>query len=328
VVWAVIVNQSGSSPRSLGSRMLIRSDGSIVGSIGGGRLEAEALQEASSLFSHPRRSILNFRLTGKDAAETEMICGGLVDVLLEPLRSDDPSVLPFLYKLQETVKGKRLFVTSLAPGAASLFRDTHLLVEENEAAFGELLVGMEELKACFQAQISFPLQVREGIPALLIEPIVARPILYIFGGGHVSLSLARLASMVDFRVAIMDDRSEFANFERFPFAEEILVRPYDRATEGITLDDNVYVAIMTRGHLYDLEVLRHVINSGARYIGMIGSRRKRDLIFKKLLEEGVPQQKVDQIYSPIGLDISAETPAEIAVSIVAELISVRTQGRT
>jgi xanthine dehydrogenase accessory factor len=328
VVWAVIANQSGSSPRSLGSRMIIRSDGSIAGSIGGGRLEADVLNEAKSLFSSPRRSLLHFKLTGKDAAETDMICGGLVDILLEPLRPDDASLLPFLYKIQEVIRGKGLLITSLTAGAVALFGDAHLLLKENGTIFGGLPVNPEELKAYLPTQTSRVLCGQEGTPALLVEPVMALPMLYIFGGGHVSLYLARLARTVDFRIAVMDDRPEFANPDRFPFADEILLRPYDRAIEGLSLDENAYVVIVTRGHLHDLEVLRQVIKSEARYIGMIGSRQKKNLIFKKLLEEGVPQQRLDQVYAPIGLNINAETPAEIAVSIVAELIRIRTGKQT
>jgi xanthine dehydrogenase accessory factor len=324
VVWAVIVNQSGSTPRSLGSRMIIRPDGSIVGSIGGGRLEADALKEAKSMFISPSRSLIHFNLTGKDAADTDMICGGLVDVLLEHLTPGDPSLLPFLYKIQEVLKSKGLLVTSLATGTAGLFEDTHLLLMENGLTFGRMPFNAEDTKASLHVQIPMVVGDQGRTSALLLlEPFMALPVLYIFGGGHVSLYLARLARTVDFRIVVMDDRAEFANFERFPFADEVLLRPYDRAVEGLSLDENTFVVIVTRGHLHDLEVLRQVINSEASYIGMIGSRRKKNLLFQQLLQEGVPQERLDQIHAPIGLDINAETPAEIAVSIVAELISVR-----
>lgn len=145
----------------------------------------------------------------------------------------------------------------------------------------------------------------------------------LFGGGHISLNLARLIKMVGFSLVVVEDRAEFLNRERFPEADELWHSAFENMLEGRHISQNDYLIIVTRGHMHDLTVLDQALKTQARYIGMIGSRSKRDLIYKKLKESGVSQEKLEAIHSPIGLDINAETPEEIAVSIVAELIAER-----
>ena len=158
---------------------------------------------------------------------------------------------------------------------------------------------------------------------VLVEPIISRPVVYIFGGGHVSQKLAPLVSMAGFGLVVADDRPEWANRERFPQAQEIWNEPMDQVLAGRRLGRDSYVVIVTRGHLYDKEVLGQALGQNAAYVGMIGSRRKRNLIYQALSEEGTSQEQLASVYSPIGLDIGAETPEEIAISIVAELVAVR-----
>ncbi len=160
-----------------------------------------------------------------------------------------------------------------------------------------------------------------------MEPIYPEPTLYIFGTGHISRYLAPLANMVEFRVVVIDDRKEYANREHFPQADDIWVRQFEGVGEGIKPDEESYIVIVTRGHLHDYTVLKEVLRKGARYIGMIGSRRKRELIYQQLRQEGYTQEELDRIHAPIGLDINAETPEEIAISIIAELIRVRAEGK-
>jgi len=157
-----------------------------------------------------------------------------------------------------------------------------------------------------------------------VEPTVLPGTLYLFGAGHVSRSVAEMASLVDFRTVVLDDRAEFANAERFPGAELLQVVPsFNRSFEGLDIDRDGFVVILTRGHLHDKTVLEQALKTDAGYIGMIGSRRKRDLIYQELLMKGFSQSELERVHAPIGLAIGAETPEEIAVSIVAELIQVR-----
>jgi xanthine dehydrogenase accessory factor len=158
---------------------------------------------------------------------------------------------------------------------------------------------------------------------VLAEPVFADPALYIFGGGHVSTEIVPLAARAGFKVVVIDDREEYAAPDRFPQAAKVQCRPFAGVLKKLDIDHTSYIVIVTRGHMHDKTILEQSLKTDAKYIGMIGSRRKRDMIYDKLLEEGFTQDDLGRICSPIGLDIGAETPEEIAVSIAAELIKVR-----
>lgn len=162
---------------------------------------------------------------------------------------------------------------------------------------------------------------------LFVDLAVPSPQLIIFGGGHISQPLAVMGSMVGFQVTVVDDRPSFASRERFPAARQVLCRPFEEAVQEIPITRASYVVIVTRGHRSDETCLRGVLHSPARYIGMIGSRRRVAGVMARLLEDGEPAHLVRRVYSPIGLDIGAQTPEEIAVSILAEIINVRRGGK-
>lgn len=234
---ATVIKVKGSTPRGEGSKMLIRSDGTILGSIGGGSLEAQVCQEAIGVIKEKRSKILHFDLTGKEIAQEGMICGGNMDVFL--------------------------------------------------------------------------------------EPIVSQPTLYIFGAGHISLSISKIAQISGFKVVIVDDRQEFANPERFPEVDQIIAQDFEAAFPGLKINKSSYIVIVTRGHLQDQKVLEWAVKTEAKYIGMIGSRKKNEAVFSNLQSKGMPIELLDSVHAPIGLDINAETPEEIAVSIIAEIIKIR-----
>jgi xanthine dehydrogenase accessory factor len=162
-----------------------------------------------------------------------------------------------------------------------------------------------------------------GTLDIFVEPILPRAVLYIFGAGHVSTSLYRVAKDAGFEVTVVDDREVYANRERFPEAQEVIAEDFDRAMSRIEPSPSAYLVIVTRGHRDDMRVLRWAVQTKARYIGMIGSKRKTIAIFRELREEGLPASLFERVHAPIGLDIGAVTPEEIAVSITAELIAVR-----
>ena len=161
---------------------------------------------------------------------------------------------------------------------------------------------------------------------VLLEPIFSEPTVYIFGAGHVSQQLAPLAKRVHFKVVVIDDREMFANRERFPEADEVIVSEFERCFDQLNIDESSYIVIVTRGHLYDGFVLEQAVKTNARYIGMIGSKKKIQTLYQNLMKKGIPKETLDRVHAPIGLDINSETPEEIAVSIVAELIKVRGQA--
>jgi len=164
----------------------------------------------------------------------------------------------------------------------------------------------------------------EGIKTeILLEPVFSEPTVYLFGGGHVSEQVVPLAKRVHFKVVVIDDREMFANRERFPEADEVIVSEFEKCFDRLNIDDSSYVVIVTRGHLYDGFVLEQAVKSDARYIGMIGSKKKIKTLYQNLMQKGMTKETLDRVHAPIGIDINSETPEEIAVSIVAELIKVR-----
>ncbi|MBA4393174.1 MAG: hypothetical protein C0407_06450, partial [Desulfobacca sp.] len=236
VILATIIRQKGSSPRAQGTQFLIRSDGTFLGSIGGGRLEADVLTEAPKVFSERKNKMIYFRLKGEEVAETEMICGGEVDVYLELLSGQDPEQREIFAKIHEARQKGRpcLVATLLEDDLSEDQRHTKVLydpekIPEPEAVswitpFREQLPQVLESN---QAGLRTALIIGEE-KKIFLEPLIPSPIVYIFGAGHISLSLCPLAKMVGFQVVIFDDRAEFANAQRFPEADEIVVRPFEQ----------------------------------------------------------------------------------------------------
>jgi len=239
---ATIVNVRGSIPSFETAKMLVRDDGSIVGTIGGGCVEAEVWQAAREVMEEEKPRTLTFNLNNNPKYDSGLVCGGTLDVFVEP-----------------------------------------------------------------------------------VTPV---PHLYLFGAGHVSVSVYRVAGMAGFAVHVVDDRDAYANRERFPDAEEIHADDFEQVMARLSPGENAYLVIVTRGHKDDMRVLRWAVEQRARYIGMIGSQRKVLAIYKELEKDGVAREKLERVHAPMGLDIGAITPEEIAVSIVAEMIAVRRQAQS
>ena len=236
---ATVIVTSGSTPREEGAKMLVRADGSIMGTIGGGSIEKRVIQEAPAVIRSGKPKKLAYRLQAGE--ELGMICGGDIEVF--------------------------------------------------------------------------------------VEPILVAPHLYIFGGGHIALPLVKMAHIAGFKITIIDDRPEFANPGRFPEAEQTIVSDMTATFEQLTVDHSSYVVIITHGHKYDEAALAGALKTPAGYIGMIGSKEKNRAVFSRLLSKGYTQEDLDRVHAPIGLRIMAQTPEEIAVSIIAELVQVRRSNR-
>jgi xanthine dehydrogenase accessory factor len=334
-VLATIIRLTGSGPRGAGTKFLIMEDGSYVGTIGGGLLEAEVLKQAKAVFATCEPARLKMSLMGKDVAETDMICGGDVDVFLEPLLPDDGGQTEILRRSEELQKrgGSGLLVTVVDTERWGKEGSLKTFLDSGGERIGSL-AGMENIEDALSRTLVQRLENREpaielfedrqGKPVeLFVEPVLSDPFLYIFGGGHVSSQIVPLANKVGFKVVVAEDRPDFADPTRFPEAKEVHCYPFDDVMGRFPVDESSYIIIVTRGHLNDKTILEQALRTRARYIGMIGSRRKKAMIYEKLLEEGFTQKDLDRVHAPIGLAIGAETPEEIAVSIVAELIQVR-----
>jgi len=233
---ATIVHTNGSIPSYESSRMLVREDGSISGTIGGGCVEAEVWAAAKDVMQKESPRKMVFNLNNEATYDNGLICGGTLEVF--------------------------------------------------------------------------------------VEPILPQPIVYLFGGGHVSMAVAKAAFAAGFGIAVVDDRESFANKERFPMAQDIHTS-YEDAFEKIHPNAASYLVIVTRGHKEDMRVLAWAVRTDARYVGMIGSKRKVLSVYKALEEDGYKPEEFERVYAPMGLEIGALSPEEIAISIVAELIAVR-----
>ncbi len=327
-ILARIIRQVGSAPRSLGTKCLILDDGSVVGTIGGGCLELQVMGKAKDIFTQGKTRVLNFQLTGKEVAQSEMLCGGVVDVMLEPVFPENTTATEVFSKANNFIhEGKKGTLLTLIIDGLESNSNCRMVIEADGSVtgdFGDLLASEKSLvEKWFETNKPALFEAEEGGLKIFAEPIEPDAVLYLFGAGHISTFVAPLAKMVGFRVCVIDDRKEFANSTRFPNADELIICPFHEAFGRILINASSYIAIITRGHLHDLDVLRNALQTGAAYVGMIGSIRKRQIIYKTLMDEGVSRKKIEQVHSPIGLDIGAETPEEIAVSIVAELIQAR-----
>ena len=325
-VVATVFDQSGSAPRTSGAKMLVRAGGMISGTIGGGRLEADAIQVAQKVLLSERPMIWSFQLTGEDAASMDMICGGQGQVLLDFIDGTDETnriIYEEALVILET-KGKGWLITTM--GEEQNFCTHRSLIKRDGTLVGRFDGEPQLLSKLTSGTASMSIHA-EIIDKwrCLIEPLRNSGTVHIFGAGHVSQQIAPLSETVGFKTVVLDDRAEYANDKRFPSSSKIiLLESFDRLPE-LAVDEDGYIVIVTRGHLHDKTILAWALKTKAGYIGMIGSRRKRDKIFEVLAEEGFGQHDFDRIYSPIGTDIGAETPEELAVSIVGELIKVRAE---
>jgi xanthine dehydrogenase accessory factor len=234
---ATIVNVRGSIPSVMAAKMLVRDDGSITGTIGGGCVESDVRKGAMEVMQDGKPRTFNFNLDQQPDDDNGLVCGGSLQVF--------------------------------------------------------------------------------------VEPIVPAPRVYIFGAGHVGVAVYKIATIAGFETVVSDDRDQYANRERFPDALQVHAGEMDEILSGLSPADSSYIVIVTRGHRHDLHVLRWALETPARYIGMIGSGRKVVAIYQQLESEGVSPESFKRVFAPIGLDIQAATPEEIAVSVVAELIAIR-----
>lgn len=232
-----IVAARGSTPREEGAKMLVKADGSILGTIGGGGLEARIIEEARRAIDEGGTKRVHMSLTDKEVEKEGMLCGGELEVF--------------------------------------------------------------------------------------IEPILTLPTIYLFGAGHISLPLASIGQMLGFKVVVIDDRAEFANAERFPEADIVLLDKFTASFPELPIDKSSYIVIVTRSHQYDDMVLQWALGTRAKYIGMIGSKTKIKTVFSHLQSKGISEETLKRVHAPIGLEIYARTPEEIAISILAEIINIR-----
>lgn len=310
---ATIVKKLGAAPREEGAKMFVGSDGKFYGTVGGGCIEAEVWQEARKVIKTGMAKILHYTMDGRQLEDEGMICGGNVDIFVEPVAEKYRALYRAIPELDRQGTDALLITRFSDEG----FSKT--LIKEDGIIAGDPID--KEIGADLQRYVS------EKRPAVIgntvVEPLQTSPVLYIFGAGHVSQYVSRIAAMVDFNVTVIDDREEFANRERFPEAERVIADDFTHVFEQLSFHGNEYVVILTRGHKHDALVLEQVMKRPSRYVGMIGSKRKTRMVMDYMRQQGFDDKTLESVYAPIGVAINSETPQEIAVSIAAELIKVR-----
>jgi len=330
VAYCRLVETRGSTPQKAGAAMLVYADGSQAGTLGGGCVEAEVKRRALRILDNGRAEIVCFQLDSDYGWDDGLICGGRMQILVDPLR--DEEALRYFQQLGELVESARGCSEAIVFDAekARLPAPSSYLFDAAGNVVAQLGGGPE----------------RDGGPAVVLEhlrpleerprpyaehgiaylPILPRCRLVIVGGGHVGQAVGNLASDVDFDVWVVDDREEYVSRERFPKAERRMCGPIHRVLREIDITPDTYCLIVTRGHNHDEEALLRLIDRGARYVGMIGSKRKIRLIFDDLLQAGVSAESLASVYAPVGIDVGSQTVPEIAISIVAELVAHRNRG--
>lgn len=310
VAVATIISTNGSTPRGAGTKMIIHENGSIFGTIGGGEIEGDVIRLGMELFITPGTTLVTYDLN-RSAAEKSMdlICGGTMKVLVEYLSTDESTTL-FFKQVVDRINSDSPF-----------FLSTSLSIKgENKPVQRNIL----ELAPSLPASSKKVTTHEKGDEFQILEAVHPSQTLYIIGAGHVALELAQCSQKIDLPVHVIDDRVEYANRERFPAVNGLHHCPgYSNVFSPFLITAQSYIVIVTRSHAYDKYVLTQALQTDAGYIGMIGSRKKRNIIYSQLRAEGFDSSELDTVHCPVGLPIGAETPAELAVSIVAELIQHR-----
>ncbi len=331
---ATVVRTSGSTPQVVGAKLVIDDQGRIAGTLGGGCVEADALAEARLVVANGETSLREYELTEELAWDTGLVCGGTMWISIEPgdraLRVAERDLLDDV--LAASAGGRPVaLATLMRREGRDLAPLGKLFVEIDGRGGGALTDPSLEARARDVAADAL----RQGTARtvaldetheLLVEPVVARPRLVVVGGGHVGLALARMATQLDYAVTVVDDRPEFASRDRFGGVDEVMNADMVEALGTMPIGWNTFVIIATRGHKLDAHCLRAAVRTHARYIGLLGSRRKTILIDRMLRDEGVPDERLRQVHAPIGLDLGGRTPAEIALAVLAELSLERFGG--
>ena len=324
VVQATVIQTKGSTPRKEGSTMLVRQDGSLVGTIGGGCGEAGVIQKArlSLLDGKVREELAD--LTEEISTDSEAVCGGTLRVFIEPWMPSPESIALALRLTELAEGGQRVVMHQIVktPGHEGPLARRAVV----DSAGDPILSQLPRDLALPETPLRKPNQLKriEGYE-VYSECWDPTPTLVIVGAGHIAEPLEQFARVSGFHTAVVDDRSLFANRERFPLAHQVICGPILEVCQRIDLSPHHYFVLVTRGHTLDMDALRVLIDRGETlaYVGMIGSRRRVNAVFELLAVEGYGRELFTHVRSPVGLNIGAETPAEIAVSVMAEVIAVR-----
>jgi len=321
VAYCRLVETRGSTPQKAGATMLVYPNGQQAGTLGGGCVEAEVKRQAIAVIQQGQPEVSRFQLDSDYGWDDGLICGGRMQILIEPIcgPSDYFRNLSSCIEAGAGITEAVVFDenSSLAVPSSYLFDHEGALVDALHAPRQVPEVVQQHLKPLADRPRAYA---ENGIAFL---PVLPRCRLVIVGGGHVGRAVAELAADLEFDVWVVDDREEYVAEDRFPRAQRRIAGSIEAALPSLPIDGSTYCLIVTRGHNHDEQALYHLIDRGARYIGMIGSRRKIKMIFEDLANEGVSPDSLEEVHAPLGINIGSQTVPEIAVSICAELVAHR-----
>lgn len=320
LVFVTTISSSGSSPRGAGSKMLVLENGTSYGTIGGGNVEYVSIQHAREVLKQKQSCTRGFALHPDQVADLGMICGGDVVIFFQYISWENQDFYDLCTRiLKSWDKNENTWlifdITEETVWKAGLY-------EEQEGLTG---LGISDPSPLLQTKAVQ--KVLDG-RKYYCEPLVQKGRVYIFGGGHVAQALVPVLARLEFRCVVFDDREAFSNPQVFPEAEQCILGHFNRISDYLSIQPQDYVCIMSRGHQYDYLIQKQILTTPAYYIGVMGSRKKKEVIRQKLLADGFSQEDISRITTPIGLDILAETPEEIAVSIAGQLIAERAKAAT
>ena len=339
---ATIVSTLGSTPREVGAQMVVAASGEVLGTVGGGCGEAEVIREAVEVIRSQKPSLVKVELLDAIESDSPAVCGGILNVFVDPWWKDLRS--NFCVQLADELLGVQHDgtaavmatvihaenCTDVSPGAKCFIRDG--VVKAGNIGDKELLAAaIQEAGVRLTREesrrvlLKLPETGRKADIFFQVIPAIRKVI--IVGAGHLAIPLVKFAKILGFHITVLDDRVMYASRSRFPDADEVLVGDMAATLGSLEITPQTYIVLITRGHQFDEPCLRQVIRSPAKYIGMIGSRRRIQACFIRFRdEEGIPEELLKQVYAPIGLELKAESPEEIALSIIAEMVKVRRGG--
>ena len=339
IAITTIVSTLGSTPREVGAKMVVTASGEILGTIGGGCGEAEVRRRAVETIRTSQPEMVKVELLDDIESDSPAVCGGVLDTFIDPWNKDVGVALKLADELDEISKmGKAAVLASVltvdgvdgtAPGCKCLVRDGEVCCGNilNQELLAEIIKEAairQEREDCRRVT----LDLADGRKAeVFFEVMTAVRKVVIVGAGHLAIPLVQFTKILGFHTTVLDDRVVYANRERFPDADEVLAGDMAETLGSLEITPQTYIVLITRGHQFDEPCLRAVIHSPAKYIGMIGSRRRVKACFIRFRdEEGIPEELLNRVHAPIGININAESPEEIALAIAAELVKVRRGG--
>lgn len=329
-ILATVVRTMGSTPQKPGAKLLVRKDGSTTGTLGGGCVEADVWAKARIILEEKGPpQVCRFVLNEDLAANDGLVCGGTMDILIDPI-VEPSGFLAVVNEILEAIDGRgdRALATYVEPEKSENARSGRMFLRADGSVDGSLGNQALDALAIDSAMERMPrggeswIETEDG-SGVYIETFTNPATVVIVGGGHVGKAIYTVAEFLRFHTIVIDDRERFCNKERFPEARLVVPETFEQGLRELHLGPNHYVIVATRGHKFDDIALLEAARSGAGYVGLLGSKRKAVLIFRDLIDQGIPDERVRQIRAPIGLDLGGRQPEDIAVSIMAEILAVK-----